>query len=100
MATANEKIETRSSISGDAFELLDCFVSGLDDIVYEFAEEIARRRSECPTGAVEIEAADVREAAHLVFDSIKKAAGDRDLPPGLVAEIEGMVRCLEAKCQT
>lgn len=33
---------TASEMSGKAYDLLDCFVSGLDKVVYEIAESLAR----------------------------------------------------------
>lgn len=91
---------TDSTISSDALRMLDCFVSGLDSVVYEIAEEIARLRLEAcvPAGGkgsrpTEIESEDVKKAVEFFAQCIKKLASENRIPADAVAHVEQMVEC-------
>lgn len=69
-------VEERSAskISAEAFDLLDCFVAGLDDVVYQMAEHIARHRlgKMNPAEAVEINADDVTAAGEQLIQLLRE----------------------------
>ncbi len=99
MTKINEigKNTTKSEMTGRAYDLLDCFVSGLDKVVYEIAESIAREAGQLTeAGVVEIRYEDVRSAADLVFKAIKENAS---IPKDALADIEQMHACVQEKCE-
>ena len=63
----------QSSMSGEAMDVMDCFVAGLDDVVYELAEQIARKRAPSAESVL-IEVDDVQEAARLVLQGLRDNA--------------------------
>lgn len=66
------KGQPESSISDEAYTLLDSIVSGLDDAVYDLALEIARQRRKDDEGApILIEVEDVENAGTVVADALK-----------------------------
>lgn len=88
---------TTSEMSGKAYDLLDCFVSGLDRVVYEIAESLARAAGQVnPAGVVEIRQEDVRAAAEMVFAAIREK---KDIPRDALDDIEEMHQCMQAKCK-
>ncbi|MFC1757217.1 hypothetical protein ACFL2H_00410 [Planctomycetota bacterium] len=96
MSTANDS--KQSSITGEAYDLLDCFVSGLDDLVYEIAEAEAKGNDRVVEGVVEINRDDVKAAAELVFNAIRSQAGPA-IPEALEQMLAGMEDCFHAKCE-
>lgn len=68
MATAD-----RASISGDALDILDCFVSGLDDVILEVAETVARGEG-AQGQPVQVEVQHVEKAADIVIDALLNSA--------------------------
>jgi hypothetical protein len=88
MATVDQ-----SRISGEGLELLDCFVSGLDDMIYELAEEIAKKRDPSSSEVVQIEAEDVRNAAELVYGHLRSLVKTGKLPETIESVIGSMERC-------
>jgi hypothetical protein len=99
MATADRGTESR--ISSEALDLLNCYVSGLDKIVYEIAEEFAKQRMGDAVAAgkpIRIDASDVKQAADLLISSIRKMAEGGNVPQEIVPAIEGMHQCLQEKC--
>lgn len=95
MSTANES--RNSSMTSEAYDLLDCFVAGLDEVIYEIAESRAMAKGQEKDGVVEITKDDVREAAEIVFDAIQKHAGTA-IPQERADEIEKMHQCVLKKC--
>lgn len=91
MATANHG-NIDSSISSEALGLLDCFASGLDDVIYELAEAVAAKRTGHTSG-VEIRVDDIREAADLFVQCLEKV----DIPPHAKASIHDMLQCLSKR---
>ena len=93
MATVRDKPET--NISSDAYDLLDCFVCGLDKVVYEMAAEIARARASKgdDPGPVEIEAGDVVQAGHRLIDAVKELIAKGKTQPELAAVISDVEKC-------
>jgi len=90
-------------ISGDAVDLLQCFMSGIDDVVMRIALSLAERRLEgegksCSSGQeLRVEGRDVKEAAFSFFEHILSR---EDLPPDVKQDIREMEQCLKAKCHT
>jgi hypothetical protein len=96
MATAKEA--RNSEMTSEAFDLLDCFVSGLDDVIYNIAEKISEEKGQVrQDGTIEIKGEDVKRAATIVFDAIREQAG-KSIPEAAVKEIESMHDCVMAKC--
>lgn len=97
MSTANNS--KNSEMTTDAYDLLECFVSGLDKIIYEIAEDIAERKGQVlPEGAIEIRADDIRMAADVVFKAIREQTG-KSIPKDLAVQIEEMHECVLEKCR-
>ena len=99
MATANNPTDNlaNSEMTGKAYELLDCFVSGLDQVVYEIAESLAKDAGQLnDAGVVEIQHKDVKAAAELVFKAIKENA---DIPKDALDDINEMHQCVQEKCE-
>jgi hypothetical protein len=95
MSTENDS--QNSEMTGSAYDLLDCFVSGLDRVVYEIAERLAKKAGQInDDGVVEIRKKDVREAANLVFRAIRD---NKDIPQDALADIVEMLECVERKCE-
>jgi uncharacterized protein YqfA (UPF0365 family) len=90
MATTSE-----TRISKEASALLDCCLTGLDQVVYDVAEQIARQRSSIVP--LRIEAADVQTAASLVMDAIRTQVHKKMLPEAAGEAMGGMESCLNAK---
>lgn len=97
MATTKEL--NSSEMTGEAYELLDCFASGIDDLVYKIAEGIAASKEQrSPEGAISITAADVKQAAESIFNAISAQAG-KSIPQSVASEIQSMHECVLAKCR-
>jgi len=82
-------------ISSKALELLQCFMSGLDDVVIRMALEKAREKAISPTD-VRIDAEDIVQAADAVLDRIRS---QEHLPAELQSDINKMDGCLRQKCR-
>lgn len=96
----NTSRSRNSSMTGEAYDLLDCFVSGIDDLVYEIAESMAAGRgSVSDDGVVEISQSDVKRAADAVFTAIREQAG-KSIPEDVAKQVESMHKCVLSKCQT
>jgi hypothetical protein len=94
MATVNDN--NRSNISSEALNLLDRFGSGLDELVYEIAEERARvRNSVAAHETISIDEVDVRWAADTVLKAItEKVAGEASSQ--LNMKIQSMYKGIES----
>jgi hypothetical protein len=91
MATLDEN---SSLLSSEAFDVLDCFVAGLDDVVYKIAERVARKRSGAGDDEpVTIVVDDIREAAKRLFVALRSQP---DFPNDLVDRME---RLFIEKCE-
>ena len=94
MATANDS--KNSEMTGDAYDLLDCFVSGLDQVVYEIAEALAKQSGQVDaSGTIEIRHKDVEQAASLVFKAIRE---NPSIPQDALDDISEMHQCVQEKC--
>jgi len=82
-------------ISSKALALLQCFMSGLDDVIIRIALEKARERAAAPSD-VRIDAEDIVQAADIVLDRIRS---QENLSPVLQSDINEMDGCLRAKCR-
>ncbi|MEK6236199.1 MAG: hypothetical protein N2C14_15950 [Planctomycetales bacterium] len=86
-------------MSREAMDLLDCFMTGLDSVVFEIATTIAREKGQVNNdGTVEIMKGDVKEAAESVFAAIREQAG-KTIPLLAVEDIESMRECVLEKCR-
>jgi len=99
MATVDQKDDLQKDgewrMSNKAMKLLQCFMSGLDDIIIRLALDIARKRVS-PGETARVEYGDIKRAADHVLSQIRAQS---DLPPALQSEINEMDSCLKAKCQ-
>ena len=96
MSATENLSATESRISAKAFDLLDCFVSGLDDVIYKTAENLARMRS--PQGApTQIEVQDIESAARQVIAAIRQRISTGEIPNELAPVIDRMEKCLKLK---
>jgi hypothetical protein len=93
MPAVNQTAESR--ISSKALELLDCFKSGFDDVIYATAELIAKRRGGSP---VRIESGDVEKAAEMFFRPLKETLVREQIGAEQLQQIESMLQCLKDKC--
>ncbi len=96
MPTTHES--KNSSMTSRAYDLLDCFVAGLDDVIYEIAEAIAKSKGHVIEGVVEINDEDVKEAAESVFKAIREQAG-KSIPAVEASQIDEMHECVLEKCR-
>ena len=87
--------EGKYRISSKALSLLQCFMSGLDDVIMRFAYETASKRA-ANEREVRIEPTDIISAAEIVWKQIE---AQENLPPELLAELKAMDGCMKAKCQ-
>jgi hypothetical protein len=93
MSIVDEKSTSR--ISSRAFDLLGCFVNGLDDVVYHVAEHIARLRvgKMDPAESVEVETEDVVKAGKTVIDLLRDQISHGQLGPDLTPTLDQVERC-------
>ena len=93
MATTEQ--EPLVNISSEAYDLLDCFVGGLDKLAYGIAAGIARRRGSQVGGdaPVQIEEQDVVEAGKLVIDFFKELIKKREVAPDLAGIVSDAEKC-------
>ena len=97
MSTATSPV-SRSYISREASDVLDCFTAGLDDVVYEIAERIARQRNPS-VASPEIDVDDVKKAAEIVLQGVRAAAAQGQLPGDFGTVLNEMRECFQAKCE-
>lgn len=98
MPTASEKTEVTSTLSSDAYELISCFYHGVDELVYEIAEEMARQRNPqaaASGGPIQIEVEDVTKAGRQVIQALKGLIGARKLPSELEEAFGNMQQCFD-----
>jgi hypothetical protein len=92
MATMEDQVT--STISTRALSMLRCFVSGMDKVVYELAQQFAEQRADSShTGPIDIEAPDVLRAAEYLAERIKVLVAEGNAPAGMNDQIDSMVRC-------
>ena len=94
---ASPQTQPEWRLSAKAVDLLQCFMSGLDDIVLRIARGIAEERQKA-TNAKElrVEAEDVAAASRHVFAQILSQS---DLSDSVRSDLVAMQECLTAKCQ-
>lgn len=83
-------------MTSDAYDLLDCFVSGIDEIVYEIAGSLAKSEGRVENGVVQISQVDVRKAANLVFEAIQ---ANTAIPRDVAENIRTTHQCVLEKCR-
>ena len=93
MATIEHNPQT--IISSEAYDLLNCFVGGLDKLVYGIAADVARKRTSEPGGAapVQIEEQDVVQAGKLVIDVVKELIQKGELRGDLADIVNDAEKC-------
>lgn len=92
--------EANSEMTGEAYDALDCLVSGIDVLVYEIAEKIAASKGHRNSiGVIQITGTDVKEAADAVFNAIKAQAG-KAIPESIASNVDAMHEGVLAKCRT
>lgn len=95
MATTSQT--SCSSLSGEAYDLIDCFYNGVDRIVYEVAESFARKRTGIGSrDPVVIEAEDVRAAGAQVIEALS-SLGTIHIPDEIQDELKRMDDCMNSK---
>jgi len=85
-----------------ALDVLRCYASSFDKIVYAKAEELARERqheSVVLGRPVRIEVEDVKKAAESFTSAIKQQFGNDPRYSQLVQDVEGMHECLKSRCE-
>lgn len=101
MPVMDTKAETR--ISSVALDVLRCYASSFDKLVYTMAEDLARDRQKKHVDAgrpVRIELEDVRKAAELLTDAVEQRFGkDKDYSH-VVEDVKGMHECLKNRCES
>ena len=102
MATADT--QSNATLSSEAYDLLDCFVMGLDSVVYEIAEDLAKHRRQDEKGGladsslpIQIEAQDVRKAADFVVEQLKQLIKDNKLPRHVADAVADMENCFRSQ---
>lgn len=98
MATANEHIP--SSLSEEAFELINSLYNGVDVVVRELAQEIAAERGsflESDPGVIAIEEEDVQEAGVRVMNALRVLLRNGELPSEVQHILDGMEKGFDAK---
>lgn len=101
MATTAINTSDDSIITSNALDLLTCFQDGLDDVIYQFAEEIAKKR-QVESGSesadlVTIDVQDVREAGEQLTAMIKQMVKAGQLSPEIESRVSIMRECLDCK---
>lgn len=91
MATANLHGES-TTINSEAFELLECFAGGLDELVLKLAENIAAKR-QTANNEVEVGVADIQSAAQQLVKILQTS----DLPDEIRTDLDVMLSCFKRK---
>jgi hypothetical protein len=97
MTPVQEK--STSKISAEAFDLLDCFVGGLDNVVYEVAEHTARHRlgKMDPNDPIEITADDITNAGETVIRLLREQVSQKVLPDELGPILDQVECCFTSR---
>lgn len=93
MSTTLPTPEKQTSVSAEAFELLQVFYEGVDVLVRELAEEIASERGsrlEGDESVIAIEVEDVRKSGERIIDAIHSLLKDGEFSARLQKSIEEM----------
>lgn len=102
MATAQKSgAQAETTLTTEAYELLDCFTMELAEIVFEIAAAEARKESAVghaePRRPVDVSIDHIRMAAEAVIAVLSKSAAAGDLPEHMAAEIGLISQCIDAK---
>jgi hypothetical protein len=98
MAVKDLSPKVSSTASSAALDRLNCFSDGIDTLVYELAEELAKKRmssSLLPGRPIEIEVDDIEAAGELVIDAIKRFVAEGTLSKELGDAVESMEGCFK-----
>lgn len=84
-------------LSSDAFDVLQCFMAGLDDVIVQIAVTNARKRGKVDSkGEVSLDTTDIKEAAEFVLSQIRNMPS---IPQEVKDELEAMTECVRSKCE-
>lgn len=89
-------------MTSEAYDLLDGFVSGLDELIYGFAEREARTRQKeagKESEPVQIEPRDIRAAAHRLIGPLKVLIEAQQTPDDLKRQFETWIQSVEEQLQ-
>jgi len=90
--------ETETSMSSEAYELINCFYDGIDDAVRTLAERYAlEERSIDSTGVILIEKQHVKKAGCAIVDALKNLIDSDKLPAELATKFGCMTSCFDSK---
>jgi hypothetical protein len=97
MSVAEKK--SSNKISDEAFDLLSCFVAGLDDVVCQAAEQIARRRlgKSDPAEPIEIGAEDIVSAGEAVIQLLRGLITQGGVSPELGPILDRVEQCFSTR---
>lgn len=87
-------------LTGAALNVVDCFRDGLDEIVVEMAEEIARARhamTPSESATITIEARDVNEAGNQLFRILREQIAAGKIPASMLEIIQNAGDCMACK---
>ncbi|HLQ44371.1 MAG TPA: hypothetical protein VK137_06565, partial [Planctomycetaceae bacterium] len=82
----------------EANSVLDSFTAGLDDVVYDIAERIARQRNPS-VASPEIDVEDVKKAAEIVLQGVRDAVARGQLPSDFETVLNEMRDSFHAECE-
>lgn len=98
MTTTHEQCDT--SMSDEAYDLINCFYDGVDVLVRDLAEQIAVDEksflSDDPN-VVAIEVRHVREAGRKVIQALRSLLKDGEISPRMEDAISTMGNCFDVK---
>ena len=87
MPTAARPAAESVTMSGEAYDCLDCLTGELGDYLHEVAKAFAVRRAAGAGGRVEIEIEDVRAAGRFLARAAREASHGGHAPPHVTAEL-------------
>jgi hypothetical protein len=102
MTPVKDMENVTSTASSEALELLGCFYNGIDDLVYQIAEDVARAREGASRAAdrpVQIEVADVKQAGDKVLAALRDMVKMGTLPADAGPALDAMKTCFETNAQ-
>ena len=84
-------------MSSEAFELINCFYDGVDILVRELAEEIARKEGLTKDGVLLIERRHVESAGCLVVETLQRLFEGKKIPQAVSDRLASMHACFTSK---
>ena len=88
-------------LTGAALNVVDCFRDGLDEVVVQMAEDLARARHTLVGGklgtTITIEARDVTEAGNQLIRILNEQIASGKIPASMSRVIQGINDCVTCK---